>query len=92
MVSGGGMGKYQKLLHVILLGRSDQNIAFSDLLHLLQRLGFEVRIKGSHHVCRKAGVEEKINLQKDGNMAKPYQAKQVRQLPIRYQLGVEDDE
>jgi uroporphyrinogen-III decarboxylase len=39
------MGKYQELLHAILLGRSDQNIAFSDLLHLLRRLGFDVRIK-----------------------------------------------
>jgi len=25
-------------------------------------LGFEERIKGSHHVFRKSGVEEKINL------------------------------
>lgn len=66
------MGKYQKLLNLIILGRSDQNIAFADLLQLLRRLGFEVRIKGSHHICRKSGVEEKINLQKDGNLAKPY--------------------
>jgi hypothetical protein len=86
------MGRYQKLLQTILLGRSDKNISFPELLHLLQRLGFEVRIKGSHHICRKSGVEEKINLQKDGHLAKPYQVKQVRQLLIRYQMGVEDDQ
>jgi hypothetical protein len=45
-----------------------------------------------HHVCRKCGVEQKINLQKDGNLAKPYQVKQVRQVLTRYQLGVDDDE
>ncbi|MFO7765848.1 MAG: type II toxin-antitoxin system HicA family toxin [Pelovirga sp.] len=66
------MGKYQKLLQAILSGRSDQNVAFADLFHLLERLGFDVRIKGSHHVFRKSGVEEKINLQKDGHQAKPY--------------------
>lgn len=86
------MGKYQKLLQAILLGRSDQNISFTDLLHLLQRLGFDIRIKGSHHICRKSGVEEKINLQKDGSRAKPYQVKQVRRVVIRYKLGVGDDE
>ena len=86
------MGKYQKLLLAILSGRSDQNIAFADLFHLLERLGFEVRIKGSHHVFRKSGVEEKINLQKDGHQAKPYQVKQVRRVLTFYKLGVDDDE
>lgn len=86
------MGRYQKLLQTILLGRSDKNISFSELLHLLKRLGFEVRIKGSHHICRKSDVEEKLNLQKDGHLAKPYQVKQVRRLLIRYQIGVKDDQ
>ncbi|MFO8086999.1 MAG: type II toxin-antitoxin system HicA family toxin [Bacteroidales bacterium] len=86
------MGKYQKLLQAILSGRSDQNVAFADLFHLLERLGFDVRIKGSHHVFRKSGVEEKINLQKDGHQAKPYQVKQVRRVLTFYQLGLDDDE
>jgi len=86
------VGKYQKLLQAILSGRSDRNIAFADLFHLLERLGFEVRIKGSHHVFRKIGVEEKINLQKDGHLAKPYQVKQVRRVLTFYKLGVDDDE
>jgi len=38
---------------------------------------------------RKSGIEEKINLQKDGNMAKPYQVKQVRAVILKYKLGGE---
>ena len=38
---------------------------------------------------RKEGVEEKINIQKDGNKAKPYQVKQVRAVILRYRLGGE---
>jgi predicted RNA binding protein YcfA (HicA-like mRNA interferase family) len=38
---------------------------------LLESLGFEKRVKGSHHLFRKSGVEEKINLQRAGAQAKP---------------------
>jgi predicted RNA binding protein YcfA (HicA-like mRNA interferase family) len=53
----------------------------------LERLGFEVRVRGSHHLFRKTGVEEKINLQKAGNKAKPYQVRQVRKVILNYKLG-----
>jgi hypothetical protein len=36
---------------------------------------------------RMAGVEEKINLQRDGSKAKPYQVKQVRNAILKYRLG-----
>ena len=81
------MGKYEKLIFQILRGTSDANISFSDLIKLLKHFGFEMRIKGSHHVFRKAGIEEKINLQKDGNKAKPYQVGQVRNIMLKYKLG-----
>jgi hypothetical protein len=71
----------------ILGGKSDANIAFNDLCNLLLRLGFEMRIGGSHHIFRMAGVEEKINLQRDGGKAKPYQVKQVRNVILKYRLG-----
>ena len=48
-------------------------------------------MRGSHHVFRKRGVEEKINLQRDDNKAKPYQVKQVRQILVRYKLGDHGD-
>lgn len=81
------MGKHEKLLQLILSGRADANIEFDELRRLLTRLGFEQRIKGSHHMFRKSGIEEKINLQKSGSQAKPYQVKQVRDVIVKYKLA-----
>jgi len=49
-------------------------------------LGFDERIRGSHHLYRKQGVEEKINIQRTGNKAKPYQVKQIREIILKYHL------
>lgn len=85
------MGKHEKLIFQILRCTSDANLSFSDLINLMQHFGFEMRIKGSHHIFRKKGVEEKPNLQKDGNKAKPYQVKQIRNIILKYKLGVNHD-
>ena len=50
-------------------------------------MGFIMRVRGSHHIFRKEGVTEKINLQKDGGKAKPYQVAQVRNVILKYKLG-----
>lgn len=84
------MGKHEKLLLKILGGASDANIKFDELRNLLIDLGFEERIRGSHHIFRKAAVTEKINIQRDGGMAKPYQVKQVRSIIVKYKLGGKD--
>jgi len=81
------MGKYDKLILQILKGASDANIAFEDLRNLLLRLGFEERRRGSHHIFRKGGVEEKINIQRDNGKAKVYQVRQVRAVILKYMLG-----
>jgi virulence-associated protein VapD len=81
------VAKYDDLLARILRGTSDANVAFNDLRQLLRRLGFEERIRGSHHIFRKAGVEEKINLQREGSKAKVYQVRQVRAIILTYKLG-----
>jgi predicted RNA binding protein YcfA (HicA-like mRNA interferase family) len=81
------MTKWNTLLEKILNGSKDSNISFYDLCGLLERLGFEKRIKGSHHIFRKNGISEKPNLQKSGNTAKPYQVKQVREIIVKYKLG-----
>jgi hypothetical protein len=52
-------------------------------------LGFEERKRGSHHIFRKARVEEKINLQRDDSKAKAYQVRQVRAVILKYRLGGE---
>jgi len=76
----------------ILGGRADANILFNDICNLLTRLGFDIRIRGSHHIFRRIDIEEKINLQKDGNKAKPYQVRQVRHIILKYKLGEEINE
>jgi virulence-associated protein VapD len=84
------MGKYEKLLLQILRGTSDANISFDDLCQLLHRLGFEERTRGSHHIFRKQGIEEKINLQRDDGKVKVYQVRQVRAVIVKYKLGEEE--
>jgi hypothetical protein len=74
------MSKFDKIRQKILDGNSDANINFEDLRSFLLNLGFVERIKGSHHSFRKEGVVEKPNLQRDGNKAKSYQLRQVRDI------------
>lgn len=84
------MTKNQKLIQKILSSKADANIKFNYLYNLLISLGFVVRIKGSHHIFRKEGIEEKINLQKDNSNAKPYQVKQVRNLLLNYNFLIKE--
>lgn len=81
------MSRHERLLRTILGGRSDANIRFDDLRALMRYLGFDERIRGSHHVYRKQGVPEKVNLPRDDGNAKPYQVRQFRRLALKYQLG-----
>ena len=84
------MSKHARLLEKILSGTADANIPFESLCHLLQRLGFQMRVRGSHHIFFCAGVEEILNLQPRGAGAKPYQVKQVRNVILKYRLSEED--
>ncbi len=81
------MSQYKKLLYSILSGTKDNDISFSDLQTVLDRLGFHCRIKGGHFIYTKAGVEEIINLQPLKGKAKAYQVKQVRTIILCYRLG-----
>lgn len=82
------MGKADKIMRLILAGASDSNIPFSALCNLLRRLGFEERIKGDHHIFARADIEEIVNLQPTGSKAKAYQVKQIRNICIKYRMGV----
>jgi hypothetical protein len=57
----------------------------------LKRLGFEERIRGDHHIFTRDGVEEILNLQPRGTLAKAYQVKQVRNVIVQYKLVGEQD-
>ena len=86
------MAKYEELLSRVLRGRSDANIPFNELRQLLRRLGFEERIRGSHHIFTRDRVQEILNLQPRGRHAKPYQVKQVREVITKYRLAGGVDE
>ena len=62
---------------------------FDNLRALFRRLSFAERIKGSHHIFIQEGVNEILNLQPKGSMAKPYQVKQVRRVLVQYKLAEE---
>lgn len=72
------MAKLDKIRAKVLSGQSDANVAFDDLCYLFRKLEFRECTKGSHFIFTKAGVVERINLQRHGSKAKPYQMKQVR--------------
>jgi predicted RNA binding protein YcfA (HicA-like mRNA interferase family) len=85
------MTQREKLLAKILAGTSDQSISFDALVSLLQELGFEMRVRGSHHIFTHAGVGEILNLQpRPDRTAKPYQVKQIRTVLSRYGLTGDD--
>ena len=80
------MSKFDKLIVKLLSANSDKSFEFSELVKLLQQIGFQFRVKGSHHIFTKHGVDEIINIQPLDKYAKPYQVKQVRELLLKYKL------
>ena len=47
------MSQYEKLLLAVLSGTRDKNLLFADLQTVLDRLGFQCRIKGDHFIYTK---------------------------------------
>ncbi len=80
------MSTIEKLYLSVISGTQDKNIKFKDLQKLLDRLGFEHRIKGDHFIYFYGNLRENINIQPDGDMAKPYQVRQVRNFLQNYQI------
>lgn len=85
------MSKRDKLLVKILLGTADANIPFEPLRNLLRSLGFDERIRGSHHIFSKEDVDEILNLQNKKGKAKAYQIKQVRDVIVKYEMGEQNE-
>jgi predicted RNA binding protein YcfA (HicA-like mRNA interferase family) len=82
------MATLEKLFYSIMSGTQDRNIKFADLQKILEVLGFQCRIKGDHFIYWRDGIDEIINIQLDGNKAKPYQVKQIRNIILKYGLEV----
>jgi hypothetical protein len=55
-----------------------KDVRFEDLLHICTEHFGAPRINGSHHIFKMPWAgDPRINIQKDGKMAKPYQVKAV---------------
>ena len=80
------MGGLERTLDRVRQAQSDSNIRFEELRALLQALGFSERTRGSHHIFSATGVDELVNLQRDGDKAKAYQVRQVRRVIVKYNL------
>jgi hypothetical protein len=48
--------------------------------------GFRMRTNGSYHIFTQSGVVERIDIQREGAQAKPYQVRQVRKILAKYNL------
>ncbi len=58
--------------------KNPKNVKFTDLLNICKKYFGKPRIKGSYHIFKTHWEgDPRINIQKDGNMAKPYQVKIV---------------
>ena len=87
------MSRPKKTLDRVLTGTADANIAFADLCGLLAHLGFAERVRGSHHIFTREGVDEILNLQPGpGGKAKPYQVKQVRTVIVDNALATDTED
>lgn len=77
---------HRRTLDALLSGTSDYNIRFNELTGMLKTMGFQERIRGSHHLYSRQGIRELIDLQPEGGMAKAYQVRQVRKIFENYNL------
>ena len=80
------MSKIEKILDKIKSGKQDTNISFDELKRAIKYFGFDLRVKGSHHIFYKTDIKEIINVQNNKGSAKPYQVKQLRELVNKYSL------
>ncbi len=84
------MARNKKIIEQILRGSADAAIRFDDLRKVLLDNDFTETVRGSHHVFRRTGYSQLINLQRDGKHGKPYQVRQVRNAIV--ELGLSEDD
>ena len=66
-----------------------QNIRFSEAIKLAEAFGFQLaRIRGGHHILKRAGVPELLNFQNVGGYAKAYQIRQMLEIVETYNLSL----
>jgi predicted RNA binding protein YcfA (HicA-like mRNA interferase family) len=70
------MTKWQKLIQKILDGRST---SYEEAETVLLKLGFELEIKGSHHVFRKKGYSRNVSIKRRSELLS-YQLRDLKEV------------
>jgi len=70
------MSKLQKLVQKILDGR---DISYDEAEGLLLKMGFQLEIRGSHHIFRKKGYSRNISIKRRPQLL-PYQIADLREV------------
>jgi len=74
------------------LKQTKNNLHFSKLCNILEKLGFEFKGgKGSHRVYTHPMIRELLNFQNVSGKAKPYQINQLIKIIEKYQLFNEEN-
>jgi hypothetical protein len=77
----------KKILQKILSG--SKNIAFDDFVKLMNSFGFFLdRVNGSHHIFKRKGIFEILNIQNVNGQVKHYQIKQFMSIIEKYGLEI----
>lgn len=77
----------KKIYRDVMSGKNDNNMKFNDVCHLLDALKFKLSVKGDHYIYRKDNTPI-INIQPDGNKAKGYQVRQIRNVLTENRIEV----
>ena len=81
------MGKKKKLHKKAI--NSPTNLSFKELCSLAEYVGFEFRNQtGSHKIYKHPVINEMINIQPEGNKAKPYQVRQLLGIIDKHGLDI----
>lgn len=70
------MSKIEKLVKKILSG---QSVSYDEVEKLLLRLGFDLNVRGSHHVFRKNGYGKNISLKRRSELL-AYQLEDLKEV------------
>jgi predicted RNA binding protein YcfA (HicA-like mRNA interferase family) len=77
----------QKTKAALLDSNKDYGHRFGDVVKFLEASGWNLRIKGDHHIFKRPGLAVLINLQPESNgRAKAYQIRQIRRAIIQHNL------
>ena len=70
------MAKLEKLIQKILAGSS---ISYKEAEILLLKMGFQLEIRGSHHIFRKKGYRRNVSIKKRSQLL-PYQMRDLKEV------------